>query len=372
MRFTIERKVFLSALSRLQAVVERRTTVPILSNILLRATADRLILQATDLDIEMHEEIEVAVAVSGATTVSALLLYDIVRKSPDEAVLTLESAQEGRFLDVSWGRSHFSLQALSASEFPSFSDETFSHTFSLLASDLRMLLDRVRSSMAHDDVRYFLNAVYLHIIEKEGKFVLRSIATDGHRLARADLACPEGARGMEGILIPRKTVLELSKFLEGEEGEVQVSVSPSKARFAFGKAVVTSKLIDGTFPDYSRVIPEDNAHMMEVDTRVLLKAVDRVSTLVSDKGYGVSFKLEGASELVVSLAASVGSGEEAVPVVYHGDPIEISFNPRYVLDVLTQFKNESIVFKLQDAVSSALVHDTEGDNVLYVLMPMRV
>ncbi len=369
MRVTLEKSAFLKALNHVQSVVERRNTIPILSNVMVQAKGGEVKLTATDLDIEIVESAAGDVAQDGAATVPAHMLYDIVRKLPDGAQLELNQAGDKGRISIIAGRSRFALQALPPEDFPDLSSGEFGNTFSLGAADLRFLIERTRFAISTEETRYYLNGIYFH--EVSGKH-LRAVATDGHRLAQSQMALPPGAAGMPGIIVPRKTVLELVKLLEGEDGEVEVAISASKIRFTFGKLVLTSKLIDGTFPDYERVIPRGNDKILEADTKQFAEAVDRVSTISFEKSRAVKLSLsQGKLAMVVNNPDS-GSAEEEIVVSYEREPIEIGFNSRYLLDVAAQVKAENMRFEFNDAGSPTVVRDPKDENSLYVLMPMRV
>ncbi len=372
MRVTIERAALLKALSHVQSVVERRNTIPILSNVLVRANAGAIKLTATDLDVEVIESVPADVAQDGATTVPAHIMYEIVRKLPDGAQLEIEQGPDEGRLAISTGRSRFALQALPPEDFPDLTSGDLSHHFVIPAAQLKLLIDRTRFAISTEETRYYLNGIYLHDVAGGDARLLRTVATDGHRLAQAQLPCPDGAVGMPGIIVPRKTVLELIKLLEDVEEDVDVALSASKIRFAFSDLVLTSKLIDGTFPDYERVIPQNNDKLMQVDTRLFSQAVDRVSTISSEKGRAV--KLNISSERVVLSVNNPdsGSAEEEISVSYDGEPIDIGFNSRYLLDIASQFKNQEATFALADSGSPTIIRDAEDSSTLYVLMPRRV
>ncbi len=372
MRITIERSNLLKTLNHVHRVVERRTTIPILSNILLRAEGTSLDMKATDLDLEVTEATPADIQQAGATTVPAHLLYDIVRKLSDGSEVLLATAPDGATMTVASGRSKFSLQCLPQSDFPDLTTGTFSHTFRLKASDLKMLIDRTQFAISTEETRYYLNGIFIHTVENKGELKLRSVATDGHRLARADVVAPSGSEGMPGIIIPRKTVGELQKLIDNPDLVVTVEVSDAKIRFTIGSIVMTSKLIDGTFPDYQRVIPTANDKELRIDCASFASAVDRVSTISSERGRAVKLALaDGQLTLTVNNPDS-GSATEELPVGYDGDALEIGFNAKYLLDITSQLSGEEAVFMLADAGSPTLVRDLAGDDALYVLMPMRV
>jgi DNA polymerase III subunit beta len=370
MRVTIERSAFLKALNHVQSVVERRNTIPILSNVLVHAKGDAIKLTATDLDIEIIETAAAEVAQDGAVTVAAHMLYDIVRKLPDGAQLELDQGPDPGRVSIKAGRSRFALQALPPEDFPDLNAGELSNRFTLAAADLKGLVEKTRFAISTEETRYYLNGIYLH--EVPASKMLRAVATDGHRLARAQIALPPGAKGMPGIIVPRKTVLELIKLIETDEGEIEVALSASKIRFSFNGLTLTSKLIDGTFPDYERVIPRNNDKTLDVDTKLFSSAVDRVSTISFEKGRAVKLNVgDGRVVLTVNNPDS-GSAEEEIAATYEAEPIDIGFNSRYLLDIASQIKSDTARFQLADAGSPTIVLDPSDDQALYVLMPMRV
>lgn len=372
MKITIERGTLLKSLNHVQSVVERRNTIPILSNVLIKAADGQLTLTATDLDIEVQEAVDADVAQSGATTASAHTLYDIVRKLPDGAQIELATGQEDGRLTLTSGRSNFQLQALPMEDFPVMTTGTLSNSFEMQADALLRLIHKTRFAISTEETRYYLNGIYLHAVTDGQTPALRAVATDGHRLAQVEHALPAGAEEMPGIIVPRKTVLELQKLLDGQLGLVSVGVSETKIRFEFDTIILTSKLIDGTFPDYGRVIPAANDKMLSVDGKRFAEAVDRVSTISTEKSRAVKLHLDnGRLTLAVSNPDS-GSATEELAVTYSETPLEIGFNARYLLDIMGQLDGEEASFALADSGSPTLVRDSEDANALYVLMPMRV
>ena len=370
MRVTIERSAFLKALTHVQSVVERRNTIPILSNVLLQAGDGQLKLTATDLDIEIVESVPAEVPKSGATTVPAHMLYDIVRKLPDGAQLELEQAGDGQRVSIFAGRSRFALQALPHEDFPDLAVGDFPNHFAIAATDLKGLIEKTRFAISTEETRYYLNGIYFHDVATGS--MLRAVATDGHRLAQAQIARPDGAKNMPGVIVPRKTVLEVVKLFEGVDGAVEVSLSAAKVRFAAGNLVLTSKLIDGTFPDYERVIPRNNDKKLELDTKSFAQAVDRVSTISQEKGRAVKLAIGGNKVILTVNNPDSGSAEEEVACSYDADPLEIGFNSRYLMDVAGQMKSDAMELHLADAGSPTIVRDPTDEQALYVLMPMRV
>ncbi|APF35914.1 DNA polymerase III subunit beta [Chelatococcus daeguensis] len=372
MKVTVERAALLKSLGHVHRVVERRNTIPILSNVLLRAESGMLHLKATDLDLEVTEALAADVEMAGATTVPAHVLYDIVRKLPDGSQVSLETGGDTSQMLIRSGRSRFTLQALPESDFPDIAAGEMPHRFTLPAGELKRLIDKTQFAISTEETRYYLNGIYLHTIESNGMPVLRAVATDGHRLARVETTAPEGSAGMPGVIVPRKAVAEVQKLLEDAEAQASVELSPSKIRLSIGSVVLTSKLIDGTFPDYQRVIPAGNDKQLVVERASFAAAVDRVSTISSERGRAVKLALaDGRLTLSVTNPDS-GSATEEIEVDYEADALDIGFNARYLLDITAQLDGDTALFKLADPGSPTLIQDREGASALYVLMPMRV
>ncbi len=374
MKVTLERNHLLKSLGHVHRVVERRNTYPILSNVLLTAQGDQLELRATDLDLEISETAPASVGSKGSTTVPAYTFFEIVRKLADGAEVKLETAGDGAQLAIASGRSRFSLACLSPDGFPDLKSGAFSHSFALKATALKELIERTQFAISSEETRYYLNGIYLHAIAPgKGKARLRAVATDGHRLARAESDAPKGATGMPAVIVPRKTVGEVLKLLEDGEAEVKIDLSETKIRFEVGGTVLLSKLIEGTFPDYERVIPSGNDKKLAVDTGSFKQAVDRVSTIASDRG-GRAVKMSmsaGLLELTVS-NPDHGTAREELPVSFEAEPFEIGFNARYLMDIAEQIHTESATFLFADSGSPTLIKSEDEPDALYVLMPMRV
>lgn len=371
MRVTLERSNLLKSLNHVQRVVERRNTIPILANVLLRTSGNELTLKATDLDIEVTERTPASVEQDGSTTVPAHMLYDIVRKLPDGAEVMLSVGDDTGMSLVS-GRSQFRLQMLPESDFPDLTASEFSHTFRMACADFKQLIDRTQFAISTEETRYYLNGIYLHALDVNGKDMLRAVATDGHRLAQAEVEAPDGAMGMPNVIVPRKAVSEVQKLLEAPDAFVTVELSESKIRFTVEQVVLTSKLIDGTFPDYNRVIPTGNEKELVLDRAAFASAVDRVSTIASDRGRAVKLSLSDG-QLVLSVNnPDSGSAEEEIAVSYGADALDIGFNSRYLLDITNQLSADETTFMLNDPGSPTLIRESGEAGALYVLMPMRV
>ncbi|MDD9906620.1 MAG: DNA polymerase III subunit beta [Rhodospirillaceae bacterium] len=372
MKLTIERAALLRSLNHIQSVVERRNTIPILANVMVEANDTGVNLTATDMDISIVESAESTAAATGATTAPAHTLYDIVRKLPDGSQIELDSGGDSDRLTLSAGRSRFTLATLPTADFPTMSAGELPHSFAVPADDLRALVDRTRFAISTEETRYYLNGIYLHAVEIDSVPVLRAVATDGHRLARVEMPMPDGAAGMPGIIIPRKTVNELRKLIDECEGDVEISLSDTKIRFAFDGTVLTSKLIDGTFPDYEKVIPVNNDKLLEVDCRQFAEAVDRVATISTERSRSVKLEVTDNSLTLSASSPDAGSATEEIEVSYGKEALEIGFNSKYLLDIAQQVEGDVAQVLFADGASPTIVRDSADGSALYVLMPMRV
>lgn len=373
MKAAIERAALLRTLGHVQSVVERRNTIPILSNVRLIAEGERVDFAATDMDMEMLDSSAAQIERAGSTTVPAHTLYDIVRKLPDGAMVSLEvDGDEPGRMTIRAGRSKFELPTQPADDFPVMSAEGFACDFTVAAPVLARLIDKTRFAISTEETRYYLTGIHFHPAERDGVACLRAVATDGYRLALAEADLPSGADKLPAIIIPRKTVQEVRRLLEDMGGDVTVSASDSKIRFALGDAVLTSKLVEGAFPDYQKVIPSGNTVALTLDNGEFSKAVDRVATVSAEKSRAIKLALEaGKIGLVVDTPDS-GNASDELSVDFDGDPLEIGFNAKYLLDVTGQIEGEQAVFMLGDSAAPALILDQGDERVRYVLMPLRV
>jgi DNA polymerase III subunit beta len=374
MKATIERATLLKSLGHVQSVVERRNTIPILSNVLIEASEEgNLRLMATDLDLQINETVQANVSQPGATTVSAHTLFDIARKLPEGSQVELHAAN-GK-MQVNAGRARFNLATLPRDDFPVIAEGELPTAFELPAATLRQIIDKTRFAISTEETRYYLNGIFLHVTEGDGPAgasLLKAAATDGHRLARVTVPRPEGAQGMPDVIIPRKCVAELRKLLDELDGTVQVSLSESKVRFGLGSAILTSKLIDGTFPDYNRVIPTANDKLLRIDPRSFEEGVDRVATIASEKTRAVKMSLDRDRVTLSVTSPENGTAAEEVPGDYNADSFDIGFNARYLLDILGQIEGDTVEVHLADAAAPTLLRENDKAAALYVLMPMRV
>jgi DNA polymerase-3 subunit beta len=352
--------------------VEKRTTIPILSNVLIGAQDQQLALCTTDMDLEIVDVVPASIGETGWTTVPAHTLYDIVRKLPEDVTLNLTLNENNNTMTISAGRSTYKLGCLPREDFPEMSASKSAASFTLAASTLRSLIDRTRFAMSTEETRYYLNGIYIHAAEDVDGKVLRAVATDGHRLARFQVPLPTDAGKMPGVILPRKAVLELRRLLDEAGDDIRIDVSEKMVRFTFDHVTLTTKVIDGTFPDYERVIPQNNDKTLEVDPKSFTRAVDRVATVAAEKTRALKLSIKGKS-MTLSANNDNGSATEEIEVAYSNDgSIEIGFNARYLLDVTQLLEGTNCRFLISDSASPAIVQDNDDPSSLYVLMPMRI
>ena len=377
MKLTIERAALLKALGHVQSVVERRNTIPILSNVLLSASSGHVAFSATDLDMEIADASPAQVDATGQITAPAHTLYEIVRKLPEGADVSLSYTGEDPRLQVQAGRSRFNLPVLPAGDFPVMSSEGLNESIAIDTNDLTRLIDKTRFAISTEETRYYLNGLYLHAVVENGEQKLRAVATDGRRLALAEMPAPDGFSGAPGVIIPRKTINEARRLMDDAGETIVLAVSQQKVRFGFDHAAMTSKVIDGSFPPYERVIPRENRRVLTLDNALFAAAVDRVATISTEQSRGVRLSIESGRMTLTVRNMDAGQAVEELEVDYDGDPFEISFNARYILDVTGQIGGEIAEFRFAEHAGGApsmdptLVLDPTDAGVQYVLMPLR-
>ena len=369
MKATIERATLLKSLSHVQSVVERRNTIPILSNVLIEASADGAIkLMATDLDLQVVESISAQVEQPGATTISAHTLFDIARKLPEGSQVSLQAA-DGKML-IQAGRARFNLSTLPRDDFPVIAEGDLPTQFELPAETLKQIIDKTRFAISTEETRYYLNGIYFHVSD-EGQPVLKAAATDGHRLATC-VTEVSGLAETRQIILPRKGVLEMAKLLTDPEASVSLSLSANHLRAQTEEFTFTSKLVDGKFPDYSRVIPKGGNNVVLADRTDLRQVFNRTAILSNEKYRGVRLVLGTDTLQVFANNPEQEEAEETTAVEYQGDALEIGFNVSYLQDVLGVISTEQVKFTLSDANSSALIEEPDSSDAMYVVMPMRL
>ncbi|MBR1915878.1 MAG: DNA polymerase III subunit beta [Alphaproteobacteria bacterium] len=372
MKFTIERAVFLKTLSHVQSIVEKRNTIPVLSNVRLEALADGISFKATDMDTEITEITDAKISEQGATTAPAHMLYDIVRKLNDGSEVELVFPDEKGQLSISSGRSKFSLPTIAVEDFPVISGDKLPINFSMSCEDLKDVIDRTQFAASTEETRYYLNGLYIHAKTEGETKVLRTVATDGHRLACVESPLPQGAEKMSGVIIPRKTVAEIRKLLDDSDCQnIELSLSENKIRFVLKDITLTSKLIDGTYPDYERVIPTGNDKVLELSSKGLGAAVDRVS-VVAERTRAIKLITSKNHIVITTSSPELGSALEELEATYDSDSLEVGYNFRYLLDILSVIKGDNVQLTFSDGTSPSIIRDTADSSAIYVLMPMRV
>jgi DNA polymerase-3 subunit beta len=374
MKLKADRATLMKALAHIQSVAEKRNTIPILANVLIQVRDGRLAFTATDMEIAIVEEVAASTSRNGATTAPAATLYDIVRKLPENAEIELDHPGGDAQLALRAGRFATSLVVLPVEDFPSMTAGQLPHHFHLPSLVLRGLIDRTRFAISTEETRYYLNGIYLHATVAEGARMLRAVATDGHRLARVEEPLPEGAETIPGVIVPRKTVGELRKLLDEESGSVEIGLSDTRIQFKVGPITLTSKLIDGTFPEYERVIPRDNDKILRVGKKDFAEAVARVAAISSERSRPVKLSLQPHLLTLSAASAEQGTATEELDgdrVNYEAGALEIGFQARYLNDITDQI-TDSVEFRFADGSAPTIVRDASDESALYVLMPMRV
>ena len=372
MKFIIERATLLKTLSHVQSIVEKRNTIPVLSNVKIEALADGISFKATDMDTEITEIVDAKISEQGATTAPAHMLYDIVRKLSDGSEVELTFPDDKGQLTIASGKSKFSLSCIGVEDFPVISGDALPINFSMSVNELKGVIDRTKFAVSTEETRYYLNGVYMHAKNNGATSVLRIVATDGHRLACVESPLPQGAENLNGVIIPRKTIGEIRKLLDDTSVEnVTISMSDNKVRFTLEDVTLTSKLIDGTYPDYERVIPTGNDKSLEMSVKALATAVDRVS-VVAERTRAIKM-ITGANHVSITTSSpELGSAQEEIEATYAGETLEIGYNFRYLLDILAEITGETVKISFADASSPSVIHDTSDNSAVFVLMPMRV
>ena len=372
MKFTIEKAVLLKTLNHVQNIVEKRNTVPVLSNVRIEAGQDGISFKATDMDTEITEIVDAKITENGAITAPAHMLYDIVRQLTDGAEIELVYPDEKDQLSIASGRSKFSLSTIGVEDFPVISADELPTNFEMKRDELKDVIDRTQFAASTEETRYYLNGLYIHPKDEGETKVLRIVATDGHRLACVESPLPEGAANMHGVILPRKTVAEIRKLLDDTDAEsIKIGLSDSKVRFTMEDITLASKLIDGTYPDYERVIPTNNTKILELSVKALSQAVDRVS-VVAERTRAIKMIANKNHVIVTTSSPDLGSAIEEVEATYDAESLEVGYNFRYLLDILSEIKGETAQFSFNDSSSPSIIHDTSDSSAIYVLMPMRV
>lgn len=373
MHITLDRSHFLKAVAHGQSVVEKRNTLSILGNVLLQASADGVSFTTTNMDMALVEKIPASVLQPGQTTASANLLYDIVRKLPEAALIEVVYLPETAQLRVTAGRSRFHLPCLPSEDFPQLYEEALPSQFSVEVGKFRRLIDGTKFAMSTEETRHYLSGIHFHTLDLQGGTTLRAVATDSHRLACLGTLLDDGVMSIPPIIIGRKTITELRKLLDEPTEIVTVKLSPTRVQFELGNATLSSRLIDGVFPDYETAIPRQNPFHLRVKTKDFFSAVDRVATVSLDDLHAIKFCLSDNILALSAIGQEAGSSYEELSVSCStGDPVEIGFNARYLLDIADHIEDEETLISFQDSHTAVTLSGANDSTSLYVLMPIRV
>ena len=371
MKFNISKIELFKSLSHLIGIVDKKNSLPILSNILIEAQSNNLLLSATDMDISIIEKLSCDVSEEGSTTVNAQILYDIIRKLEDNADVQIIS-NNGKLLTLRAGGSRFSLSCLDKEDFPIIDKNNDGINIKIESKILFKLIDKTKFAISNEETRYFLNGLYFNVSNEDDKNTVTLVGTDGHRLAKFSHDIDGHIDQVSGVIIPKKTIYELSKLLSEVEIDIDISISSNKIIFTIGDIVFISKLIDGSFPDYKRVIPNDNNNILKIDRDKLLSAVDRVSTIANEKSPVIKFKLLQNILNLNTVNNESSTATEDLKISYDGDEIEIGFNSKYIMDIVNNLEDNEISIILKDNTSPVIAKENSNTNLVYVLMPMRV
>ena len=375
MEIKINSSELLKALNHVHGIVEVRHTLPILSNIILIAKDDILSLSSTNLDIYCSDVISAEILTAGEISVSAITFFEIVKRLPagSEVIMSMESADSE--LVIKCGRSKFNLSTLKIDDFPRISDADLSTAFVMTSEELIRLVDKTKFAISNEETRYYLNGIFFHKAERNSIQFLRAVATDGHRLAQYDIPLPQGAEDMTGIIIPKKTIQELRKVLDDADGDINISLNENKIKFSFNNLKIISKVIDGTFPDYTKVIPKDNDKKFSTKNIELKNAIDRVSAVAVNeeaKSKAIKLTIENNKMYLKVESQSKGSADETIDINYNNEKVDIGFNSRYLTDICNEVDGDEIDINLYDSISPAIILDKTDENLFFVLMPMRI
>ncbi len=375
MEFKINSSDLLKALSHIHGIVEVRHTLPILSNVILEAKDNELILSSTNLDIYCADKIKADVLNPGEISVSAITFFEIIKRLPSGSEVIMAMDEGENEITLKCGRSKFKLSTLKIDDFPIISDNDLSTNFILSADELIRIIDKTKFAVSNEETRYYLNGIFLHKAERNSIQFLRAVATDGHRLAQYDIPLPQGAEEINGIIIPKKTIFELRKVLDDANGDVAISLNENKIKFNFNNLKIISKVIDGTFPDYTKVIPQNNDKKFKTNNYDLKNAIDRVSAVAANeesKSKAIKLSLDNNKLNLSVESQSKGSANEEIDISYNGDKVDIGFNSKYIIDICNEVDGEEVDISLLDSISPAIILDKTDENLFFVLMPMRI
>jgi DNA polymerase-3 subunit beta len=371
MQFVVKRDNLLKSLNFVQGVVEKKNTLPILSNVLLQLKDNKLSIIATDLDIIFYDEInEVKILKEGSTTTSAAILYDILRKISSNSDLNFELKSENK-LSLKSENADFNLLCLPTDNFPTFADEFEGEEISLNNSRFLKLLNKTKISISNDDTRHYLNGIFLHLTEAHGRNFLTGVATDSHRLSSSSLEV-ESISNFNALILPRKTVFQLCSLLAETGEQLTIQTSDNKIKFSIGNIKLISKVIDGKFPDYKKVVPTTNDKTLVLSSKDFIASIERVASVSLDRKEGVKLTINKDSVQLSVNSANSGEGNEKIKAEFSSETLNISFNSKYLIDIVSEIEDKNLKMNLKDSVSPVLVEDVSDKNSYYVIMPMKI
>ena len=371
MQFIVKRDILLKSLNFVQGIVEKKNTLPILSNVLIQLKDNKLSIVATDLDIVFYDEInEVKILKDGSTTTSAAVLYDILRKISSNSDLNFELKNENK-LSLKSDNSDFNLLCLPTDNFPTFADEFEGPELSLNNNKFLKLLNKTRIAISNDDTRHYLNGIFLHLTEAHGRNFLTGVATDSHRLSSSSVEI-ENIENFSPLILPRKTVFQLCTLLTESSEKLSMQNSENKIKFNLGKMKLISKVIDGKFPDYKKVVPSNNDKFLVVPSKDFINSIERVTSVSLDRKEGVKLSINKEKIQLSVNSANSGEGNEIIKADFSSDSLNISFNSKYLIDIASEVEDKNLKMNLKDSVSPVLIEDASDKNSYYVIMPMKI
>ena len=371
MQFVVKRDTLLKSLNFVQGIVEKKNTLPILSNVLLQLKDSKLSIVATDLDIIFYDETsDVKIINEGSTTTSAAILYDILRKISSNSELSFDLKSDNK-LSLKSENSNFNLLCLPTDNFPSFADEFEGKKISLNNNRFLKLLNKTRISISNDDTRHYLNGIFLHLTEAHGRNFLTGVATDSHRLSSSSLEI-ENNSDFTSLILPRKTVFQLCSLLVETSEELTMQTGENKIKFTSGKIKLISKVIDGKFPDYKKVVPTSNDKTLVVSSKDFINSIERVASVSLDRKEGVKLAINKNDIQLSVNSANSGEGNEKIKADFNSENLNVSFNSKYLIDIAAEVEDKNLKMSLKDSVSPVLIEDVSDKNSYYVIMPMKI
>lgn len=374
MKLSLTKQEFAKSLSFIQNIVDSKSTIPILSNVLLEAKQGRLHLTATDMDMTISDKIKINnIEAEGSICVPAHILYNVIKELSDDKPIDLRYDENSKKLYLGSLKSKFTFSCLHKNDFPILTAENYKINFSLKSSKLKDMIDQTYFAISNEETRYYLNGIFFHTIKLNNKLFLRSIATDGHRLAKSEVILQSQINNIFNAIIPKKLIFELRKLIDEVEGEIKIDLSDRKIRFSFNETVLLSKLIDGNFPDYEKVIPKDTKNSFSIDRKIFLDSINRIATISSEKSKAIKLNLN-KNKLTISAKnlEEGGTGVEEIEIVYSGPSLDIGFNSGYLKEIINQFSSKEVTVLFSDSTTPTIIKDFSKSEALYVLMPMRV